>query len=90
MWEDHREYLDALAKVLRRLPSRRVIVMGDFNQRIGRGATVPAELRSALQETIPDDITIATSAVGLRGLRSVDHIALDDDLTVESLGVIDN
>ena len=90
MWEDHREYLDGLAEVLRSLSSRRLIVMGDFNQRIGQSATVPAGLRSALQETMPDDITIATSAVGLRGHRSVDHIALGDDLTVESLGLIDN
>ena len=90
MWEDHREYLDGLAEVLRSLSSRRLIVMGDFNQRIGQSATVPAGLRSVLQETMPDDITIATSAVGLRGHRSVDHIALGDDLTVESLGLIDN
>ena len=89
MWEDHREYLDGLARVLRGLHSRRLIIMGDFNQRIGQGTTVPTEMRSALQETMPSGITIATSAIGLRGRRSIDHIALGHELAVESLGVID-
>lgn len=90
MWQDHRDYLGGLAEVLRSLPTRRLMIMGDFNQRIGQGDTVPTELRSALQETMPSGITIATSAVGLTGRRSIDHIALGDDLTVECLGVIDN
>ena len=90
MWEDHREYLDGLAGALRSLPSRRLIVTGDFNQRIGQGDAVPADLRSALKQAMPPDMTIATSAVGLGGRRSIDHIGLSDDLSAESLGVISN
>ena len=90
MWEDHREYLDGLARVLGSLPSRQLIVTGDFNQRIGQADAVPAYLRSALEHAMPQGTTIATSAIGLRGLRSIDHIAISDELAVESTGVIDN
>ncbi len=90
MWEDHHDYLDGLARVLRSLPSRHLIIMGDFNQRFGQGDTVPAELRSALQDAMPSGVTIATSAVGLRARRTIDHIALGDELATESLGAIDN
>ena len=90
MWEDHRDYLDALARVLRTLPSRRLIVMGDFNQRIGQGDAVPVDLRSALQQAMPPGMTIATPTIGFEGRRSIDHIALSRDFAVESLGVISN
>ncbi|MDD9994518.1 MAG: hypothetical protein OXS35_02045 [Dehalococcoidia bacterium] len=39
---------------------------------------------------MPQGTTIVTSAIGLRGLRSVDHIAISGDLAAESTGVIDN
>ena len=89
MWEDHGAYLDGLAKVLER-SSERLIVMGDFNQRIGQRGNVPLHLRSALQGSFPSGMTIATSAVGLRGRRTIDHIAVGDDMAVEHLDVIDN
>lgn len=90
MWEDRREYLEGSAGVLGRLSSRPLIVAGDFNRRIGQGHAVPADLRTALEQAMPPGMTIATSAVGLRGLRSIDHIAISGDLAAESTGVIDN
>ena len=90
MWEDHREYLGTLGGVLGRISTRPLIVVGDFNQRIGQGHAVPAELRTALQGAMPSGMSIATSGLGLRGLRSIDHIAISDDLVTESTGVIDN
>ena len=38
MWEDHEQYLVGLAGVLERIPTKRLIVMGDFNQRLGQAA----------------------------------------------------
>lgn len=90
MWEDHEQYLDGLADVLEQTQTKRLIVMGDFNQRLGQGGGVPTKLRTALQRAIPPRMTIATSALGFQGRRSIDHIALSEDLTVESLGVVSN
>ena len=89
-WEDHGQYLDGFAEALKRASTKRLIVMGDFNQRIRQGSSVPPNLRSALQRAIPPRMTIATSALGFQGRRSIDHIALSEDLTAESLGVISN
>ena len=90
MWEDHREYLEGLGGVLGSISTRPLIVVGDFNQRIGQGRAVPKDLRTALQEAMPPGMTIATSGLGLRGLRSIDHIAISDELAAESAGLIDN
>ena len=89
-WEDHEQYLVGLTDVLQRTPAKRLIVVGDFNQRIGQGGGVPIRLRHALQRAIPQRMTIATSALAFQGRRGIDHIALSDDLTAESLGVISN
>ena len=90
MWEDHREYLAGFAGVLSRALTDRLIVMGDFNQRMTQQGYTPVELRMALRRAIPDGMTIATSTLGHQGRRSIDHIALTDDLVAESLGVISN
>ena len=90
LWEDHREYLAGLGGVLGSISTRPLIVVGDFNQRIGQGHAVPKDLRTALQKAMPPGMTIATSGLGLRGLRSIDHIAVSGDLAAESTGVMDN
>ena len=64
--------------------------MGDFNQRIGPSSSASRKLQSALQSAIPPRMTIATSALGFQGRRSIDHIALSEDLTAGSIGVISN
>lgn len=89
-WEDHARYLESLSEVLREVQGRPLIVVGDFNQRIGQGKFVPPGLRSALRDAMPDYLTIATSALGYRGSRSIDHMALSEELTAESLSVIGN
>ena len=89
-WEDHEQYLSGLAKLLERTPYTSLMVVGDFNQRIGGDTHTPKRLREALQHTIPPHLTVATSTLGLRGRRTIDHTAISHDLAVESLGVIDN
>ena len=89
-WEDHRQYLDGLSDVLDRIPVERLILVGDFNQRIQQGRRVPAEVRTALQAVVGSRMTIATAGLGFRGRRSIDHVALGSDLTAEYLGAISN
>ena len=89
-WEDHEQYLVGLTEVLGQSSAERLIVMGDFNQIIGSGSRAPHRLRSALQEAFPSRMTIATAAIGFQGRRSIDHIALSEDLSAESIGVISN
>ena len=89
-WEDHEQYLDGLTKVLKRESSERLIVMGDFNQRIGPASSAPAKLQSALLKAFPPRMGIATAALGFQGRRSIDHIALSEDLSAEKISVISN
>ena len=89
MWEDHEQYIAGLKEVLRRAPTKQVILMGDFNQRIGQSGA-PIKLRSALAATLTSHMTIVTAGLGMNGRRTIDHIAVSNDLAVESLGVISN
>ena len=89
-WEDHEQYLVGLTKVLGGGSGNRMIVMGDFNQIVGRGSRAPRGLQSALQRAFPSSMTIVTSELDFQGRRSIDHIALSDDLAVESLDAISN
>ena len=89
-WEDHGLYLSGLSGILAGVASERLIVMGDFNQRIRQGADTPHNLYEALRSALPPRMTIATSALGLNGRRSIDHIVLTEDLAAESIGVISN
>ena len=89
-WEDHELYLECLSELLQGVQDRPLIVVGDFNQRIGQGRFVPVNLQSALQNAIPSHMTIATSALGHEGSRCIDHIALSDGLAAESMSVISN
>ena len=52
-WEDHEKYLAGLTNVLGRVSTRRLIVMGDFNQIIGPGSRAGPERQSALLEAFP-------------------------------------
>ena len=90
MWEDHLQYLNGLSDVLDRTPAERLIVVGDFNQRIQQGGNVPSDVRKALQSVLASRMTIATAGLGFRGRRSIDHVALSSDLTAEKLSVISN
>ena len=89
-WEDHEEYLAGLTEVLKSLPSERLVVMGDFNQASGPSSRAPEGLQRVLQEAFPPSIRIATSEVEFEGRRSIDHIALSEDLSAEFSCVLSN
>ena len=78
-WQDHEEYLVGLTGVLERVEAKRLIVMGDFNQKIGQGSRAPRVLRLALQNAFPPNMQIATSDLVFQGRKSIDHIALSAD-----------
>jgi endonuclease/exonuclease/phosphatase family metal-dependent hydrolase len=82
--------LDGLSEVLDRKPATRLVVVGDFNQRIQQGKSAPADVRMALKDAIGSRMNIVTSGLGYRGRRSIDHVALSNDLSAEYLGVISN
>lgn len=90
MWQDHEEYLAGLAELLKRAPKSRLVVVGDFNQRFGRGRT-PIRLREALQSAFePNNLVIVTTGMGFQGWRTLDHIALSRDLAAEPLDIVSN
>ena len=84
------QYLIGLTKVLRQSPSERLIVMGDFNQKIGPDSRAPRPLQSALQKAFSPTMTNATADLAFQERKSIDHIAASRDWTVESLDVISN
>lgn len=85
-WDDHKDYLDALPAILERAPTERVIVMGDFNQRIGQGPYKPDSLQGKLRSAFAGRVCIVTADVTFEGRKTIDHIALSDDLTVDPAG----
>lgn len=89
-WQDHEHYISALSEVLRQAPSERLIILGDFNQRIGQYGSTPLKLRAALQSAFPPRMTISTAAIGFQGRKTIDHIVLTEDMVVESLSIISN
>lgn len=88
-WEDHQAYLRCLGGLLVGMPRQRLVVVGDFNQRVRQGRR-PSRLASALHEAVSTHVTIATAALGAEGRRAIDHIALSADLHCGTLGVIDS
>ncbi|MCY3545203.1 MAG: endonuclease/exonuclease/phosphatase family protein [Chloroflexi bacterium] len=91
VWEDHTIYLKCLIELIDRMPDMPMIVVGDFNQSIGQKRYAPPlYMRAAVQDATPRHMTIATSALGYDGRRTIDHTALSNDLAAESLSVISN
>lgn len=86
-WEDHEDYLEHLVGVLSRAPTRRFVVMGDFNQRIiktgQRQSDKVAQRAAILRRAIPAHVTLVTSELG-----TIDHIGLSADMATASLDVI--
>ena len=89
-WEDHEESLAGLRDVLGRAKSERLIVMGDFNQRIGQGSRAPRALRLALQEAFEPKLRIVTADLAFEGRKSIDHVALSADWAVDFVDAISN
>ncbi len=91
-WEDHEQYLEHLAGILAHAPSKRLVVLGDFNQRIARS---PGRLKKEsayradlLRRAIAPHVALATSELEYRGRRTIDHVCLSADLAITSLDVI--
>lgn len=97
-WHDHSAYLHALSAILASKSPTPLLVLGDFNQQIGQrkrpypplSQPVGAELQKTMQAVRPPGLTIATSGLGLRGRRAIDHIAISGDLFAAALATIDN
>lgn len=93
-WDDHKDYLAALPAILERASTERVIVMGDFNQKVGQGRYKPDSLQGKLRSVFAGGIRIVTADVTFKGRKTIDHIALSNNLTVgpagESLKEISN
>ena len=89
-WEDHEQYLVGLTEVLQQSPSERLIVMGDFNQKIGPESRASVSLQCALQTAFAPNMTIATADITFQDHKSIDHIAVTHDWSVRSLEVISN
>ena len=91
-WEDHERYLACLAEYMGHVRTERLLVMGDFNQAIGKGSRAPVRLRAALAAAFPPGMTIVTSELVYEGRKSIDHVVLSDDLAtdrVEAIGSFD-
>ena len=89
-WQDHEEYLAALTQLLSHAPTNRLIVMGDFNQVIGEGSRARRDLREPLMNAFPSGMRIITADVAFEGRKSIDHIVVSEDLSVDSLYPISN
>ena len=89
-WEDHGQYLVGLTEILVRESGKSLIVMGDFNQIIGRSSRASHQLQMLLQGAFSPNMRIATSELAFQGRKSIDHIALSGDFAVESVGVVSN
>lgn len=83
-WDDHVQYLEGLRPVLDRI-AKRLVVLGDFNQRTE--GSYPTRVRQALHAAFPPGAMIATGGLG-EERRSIDHVAISDELSAHSLKVI--
>ena len=89
-WQDHEEYLDGLKRLLAPVTPSRVVLLGDFNQRLSGKSNVPLRLREKLRQAVPPTMTVATAETEFAGRRTIDHIAVSDDLIARSIGTISN
>ena len=83
-WEDHELYLKHLAEVLARAPSERLVVMGDFNQKISKSGRTRSRRANLLRQAIPRHMKVVTSC----GRSTFDHIAISADMEVAAEDVI--
>lgn len=89
-WQDHEEYLDDIKKLLAPIDPSRVLLVGDFNQRLGGRSNVPLRLREKLQQALPSVMTVTTADTEFAGRRAIDHIVVGDDLMAGAVDTIDN
>ena len=89
LWEDHRQYLANLPKLLERASSRQVIVVGGLQPAGWTERFAPAKIRDALRVALPlPHHDCHRAALGFGGRRVIDHVALSEDLWAQSLRLI--
>ena len=78
-WQDHKEYLPELGCLLKKLTqtNKRLVLVGDFNQRIGIKHYVPKTYQDLLKSAL-GSLEIPTRAPNFmfKNQPSIDHIAL--------------
>lgn len=88
-WEDHLSYITTLAHVVPAAPSR-LLVVGDFNQKVPRTAAPLAAYR-ALDEAILSRLRLATMGkVEPESCQLIDHIAVSADVVARSVRSLSN
>ena len=70
-WEDHANYIAGFSEALNRMDAIRVVMIGDFNQRIGQGSRTPIKLQRALGNALPPPHDYRDLGTGLP--RTTDH-----------------
>lgn len=79
-WEEHLRYLEGLARYLREVDARKLIILGDFNQMIPR-ARAPKRVYERLMVAIPSGTEVLSSgAIPEINRQAVDHIVVSSDL----------
>lgn len=84
LWQDHEAWLAGFEKLRGRIPKSRIIVLGDFNQRVPR-KRVPLRVYKALERAFTG-FNFATEGKLPEGQTLIDHIAHTPDLTRGSIG----
>lgn len=88
-WEDHLRYLDALARVLP-VEQSRLVVAGDFNQRVPR-TIAPVAAYRALDKAVLSRLRLVTmGTVEPACCQLIDHIAISPDLKARSVQSLSN
>ncbi len=102
LWKHHRQYSEIIHGVLKeahqKVLGKRLIIMGDFNLKLGLpwkpSSGDHSQARLTLENAIPQGMTIVTRDIKYkrkgRNNRVIDHIALSDDLRTTSLRAIND
>lgn len=88
-WEDHISYLNGLEHILGELGSERLLVVGDFNQRMS-GRWVPDDAENRLKEVLSNKLEIATGGIVFSNQEAIDHVAHTKDLVSDNIKPISN
>lgn len=101
-WKHHRQYSEILQGVLKeayeKASSKRLIIMGDFNLKLGlpwKPSSIDhSQARLALEKAVPAGVTIVTRDIKYKrngiNYRGIDHVALSEDLRTTSLRAIND
>jgi len=90
MWEDHKAYLRGLNVILDNSNGSRIVLLGDFNQRIPR-VKQPKQLYQQLLNSFTDSLSLGTSGIIQRvDKQTIDHVAHSKQIIAKNIISIDN